>query len=138
MRPAFVHADPFAFDAATVRQTFWPGIEKASARGLVPVLSAERLSGNPHSGGYDSVQIAERLATAFPEGRVLIVIREQTEMLVSAYKQYVKVGGAGTLRQYATPSSDVPRVPLFATSASSSIIGSSASTSASSDPRTCW
>jgi len=49
----------------------------------VPVLSAERLSGNPDSGGYDSVHVAEYLAATFPEARVLIVIREQADMLVS-------------------------------------------------------
>jgi len=111
--PSFVQADPFAFDAETAHEVFRPDIEEAAKQGLIPVLSAERLSGNPHSGGYDSVQIAERIAAAFPEARVLVVIREQTEMLISAYKQYLKKGGPGTLWQYAAPPSDVPRVPLF-------------------------
>ena len=34
-------------------------------------------------------------------------------MLVSAYKQYVKKGGPGTLEQYATSPSQEHRVPLF-------------------------
>lgn len=113
LRPAFVEGDPFGFDAQSVREAFRPGIEKAQQEGLVPVLSAERLSGNPHSGGYDSKQIAERLAATFPEARVLVVIREQAQMLVSAYKQYVKRGGPGTLEQYATSPSQQLRVPLF-------------------------
>lgn len=113
LRPAFVECDPFAFDARAAREALRPGIDKAREDGLVPVLSAERLSGNPHSGGYDSRQTAERLAAAFPEARVLVVIREQAQMLVSAYKQYVKRGGPGTLRQYATPASKERRVPLF-------------------------
>jgi len=113
LRPAFIQVDTFPFDAAAAREAFRPGIEEAIGRGLVPVLSSERLSGNPHSGGYDTVQIAERLAAAFPEGRVLIVIREQTAMLVSTYKQYIRVGGAGALRQYVTPASEALRVPLF-------------------------
>src|SRR5215218_14466 len=79
LRPAFVVGDPFGFDPMLVRETFRPAIEKVRERDLVPVLSAERLSGNPHSGGYDSKQIAERLAATFPEARVLIVIREQVE-----------------------------------------------------------
>jgi hypothetical protein len=44
---------------------------------------------------------------------VLVVIREQTDMLVSAYKQYVKRGGPGTLKQYATSPFEATRVPLF-------------------------
>jgi hypothetical protein len=61
LRPTFVEGDPFGFDARIARETFRSGIERAQREGLVPVLSAERLSGNPHSGGYDSKQIAERL-----------------------------------------------------------------------------
>jgi hypothetical protein len=60
-----------------------------------------------------STYIAERLAATFPEARVLVVIREQAQMLVSAYKQYVKRGGPGTLEQYATSPSQQLRVPLF-------------------------
>ena len=113
LRLAFVDGDPFSFDPVAVRQTFRPAIEEARERGLVPVLSSERLSGSPHSGGYDSKQTAERLAATFPGARVLIVIREQVEMLVSVYKQYVKMGGSGTLRQYVTSPSEDSRVPLF-------------------------
>ncbi len=113
LRPIFLEGDPFGFNARSAREAFRPGIERAQQNSLVLVLSAERLSGNPHSGGYDSKQIAERLAAAFPEARVLLVIREQAQMLVSAYKQYVKKGGPGTLKQYAVPPSEEPRVPLF-------------------------
>jgi hypothetical protein len=111
--PVFVKVEPFRFDARDARETFRPGIEEAGDKGLLPVLSAERLSGNPHSGGYDSEQIADRLAATFPGTQVLVVIREQTDMLVSAYKLYVKGGGPGTLRQYAVPPSEAPLIPYF-------------------------
>ena len=75
LRPTFVEGDPFGFDARVAREAFRLGIERAQQEGLVPVLSAERLSGNPHSGGYDSKQIAERLAATFPEARVLAILR---------------------------------------------------------------
>ena len=116
LRPAFVplqSADPFSFDPVAVRETFRPAMEKAREQDLVPVFAAERLSGSPQSGGYDSKQIAERLAATFPEARVLMVIREQTDMLVSVYKQYVKMGGPGTFRQYVSPHSRAFRIPLF-------------------------
>jgi hypothetical protein len=109
----FVKVEPFRFDARDARETFWPRIEEAGEKNLMPVLSAERLSGSPHSGGYDSEQIADRLAATFPGTQVLVVIREQTDMLVSAYKQYLKRGGPGTLRQYAASPSEAPRMPRF-------------------------
>ena len=39
---------------------------KPSSRRLFPVITQERLSGSPHSGGYDSQVIAERLRAGFP------------------------------------------------------------------------
>ena len=111
--PAFVQVNPFSFEPEAVRKDFEPGIREARARNLVPVLSSERLSGNPHSGGYDSKNIADRLAAVFPDARVLVVIREQTSMLVSIYKQYVKAGGAAPFRRYITVPPAGPRMPLF-------------------------
>jgi hypothetical protein len=64
-----------------------------------PVISHERLSGNPHSGGFDAKVIGERLAEAFPDAGVLIIIREQVSMIISTYFQYLKIGesmGIGT------------------------------------------
>jgi hypothetical protein len=46
----FVKSEPFGFDAHAAREALRPGIEEAKENGLMPVLSAERLSGNPHSG----------------------------------------------------------------------------------------
>ena len=54
-------------------------MKRAAESDSTPVLSAERLSGNPHSGGYDSLQTAERLHRLFPQAKVLVVVREQTE-----------------------------------------------------------
>src|SRR5262245_6185327 len=84
---------PLEFDAAAVRATFEPALRKIRDQGLLPVVSNERLSGHPSSGGYDSKEIADRLAAVFPEGRVLIVIREQHSVIESVYKQYVLAGG---------------------------------------------
>jgi hypothetical protein len=78
----------------------------------VPVVSAERLSGNPHSGGFDSKTIAARLAEIFPDGRILIVIREQASMILSTYFQYLKIGGTAPLRAYLTQAYD-GRLPGF-------------------------
>jgi hypothetical protein len=109
-----VRVRPFEFDAATCRAWFEPLLEPVKADGLMPVVSFERLAGHPCSGGYDGKEIAHRLKEVFPEARILIVIREQRSIIVSTYKQYVKGGGPGTLRQFLEPpTSTSMRVPGF-------------------------
>jgi hypothetical protein len=87
---AFISVNPFAFDASQAAELFRPLFADAGERDLVPVVSHERLSGDPNSGGVDSRDIADRLNETFPNGRVLIVIREQREMLLSVYKSQVR------------------------------------------------
>jgi len=114
LQPVFVDPNPFGFDPAEARRSFGSGIGQAQERGLVPVLSYERLSGSPHAGGYDSKQIADRLAATFPDARVMVVIREQSSMVVSLYKVYVRMGGTASLRQYVDPPpQSSARAPLF-------------------------
>jgi Sulfotransferase family len=105
---------PFEFDADRARAEFEPLLRKIVDAGLSPVVSFERLSGNPFSGGYDSKEIADRLVQVFPEGRVLVVVREQRSMIVSTYKQYVREGGALPVSKFMRPpTSRSRRVPLF-------------------------
>ena len=109
-----VGARPFEFDAASSRAAFDPLLSKVEDEGLFPVVSFERFSGNPFSGGYDSKEIANRLAEVFPGARVLVVIREQRSMIVSTYKQYVREGGALPPRKFMLPpASKSMRVPWF-------------------------
>lgn len=91
------------FHADLARKYMQPIISGVVARGLLPVITSERLSGSPHAGGFDSKDLADRLHALFPHGRVLIVIREQKSMILSTYKQYVKGGGIGSLRSYLHP-----------------------------------
>jgi len=79
---------------------------------LVPVFSNERFSGHPHSGGYDSKTMADRLRALFPAARILICIREQRKVILSCYNQYIKKGGAISISSYLNVS-DRTRVPLF-------------------------
>ncbi len=69
----------------------------------IPVVSHERLSGSPHAGGYDAARLAERLAAVFPGARVLVVVREQRDHVLSCYRQYVREGGATSLHTYLHP-----------------------------------
>jgi hypothetical protein len=110
----FVKDGPFEFDPAAVREALEPMIAGAERDGLVPVISLERLSGSLVSGGHDSERIADRLHRVFPEGRILVVVREQRSLVLTTYKGYVLQGGAAPLAQFLDPPrSRGRRVPWF-------------------------
>ena len=98
LRDVLVRTSPFTFDSAGVRAAFLPHLVQAAHGRLVPVLSHEQLSGQPAGGGYglrrrereaSRKEVAERIHAAFPEARILIVIREQKDMVRSIYKWLV-------------------------------------------------
>jgi hypothetical protein len=108
----FVVINPFAFDPKEAASRFTEWFEEADAHGLVPVLSHERLCGKQGTSGVDAMMIADRLVNAFPEGRVLIVIREQRSMMLSVYRAHLmrfghlrinQVWRKRTLRERRTP-----------------------------------
>ena len=110
----FVATRALDFDAERVRREFEHLFDAAQRDGLVPVLSLERLAGHPFSGGYDSRELAERLAAVVPEARVLCVFREQTAMIGSTYKQFVKTGGGSSVERFLDPPVHRHRrIPLF-------------------------
>jgi hypothetical protein len=102
------------FEAHAASREYEPGVRAARQRGLVPVLTWERLSGSPHAGGFDSATIARRLRAVFPDGRVLIGVREQRSMIFALYQQYVRDGGVATLSGYLRPRnpSEMPQFRL--------------------------
>lgn len=63
----------------------------------VILVSAERLSGHPFSGGHDSLRIAERIYACAPEARIFCVVRNQLDMISSIYKQLIAEGLPGRL-----------------------------------------
>ena len=86
----------------------------ALSQDQVMVLSHERLSGYPASGGYDQFDIANRLAEGFPEAKVLIVIREQSSAMLSMYLQTISDGSALSLKEFLDPpEAHIRRQPLF-------------------------
>lgn len=70
------------------------------------VVSNERLSGHPMSNGIDRAAICDRLHAALPDGRVLIVVREQRAMILSNYMQYLKYGGPRSIEGFLAPEQD--------------------------------
>ena len=67
---------------------------------LVRVISHERLAGYPASGGIDQGIIALRIKEHFPDARILMVVREQDDIILSMYYQYIRDGGSLSLKNY--------------------------------------
>ena len=95
------------------KQVILKGVETTlrglDLQGKIPVISNERLSGNPHSGSFDSKIIADRIKEYFPDAKIFCVTREQKDMILSTYFQYLKVGGADSLQSYLTRKYDERR-----------------------------
>jgi hypothetical protein len=105
----FAKPNYLLFDRARAEEYFRHECEVANGRALV--CSHERLSGCPHSGFYDCASIA-RLLCDVVRPRIVIVIREQYDMIASIYREYVNNGGVRTLLEYVYPPHD-GRIPLF-------------------------
>jgi hypothetical protein len=75
-------------------------LEKRIKSDKVNVLSAERLSGHPMSGGYDVSQIAYRLYQINSKAKIIITIREPKSFITSAYKQMVHEGYCGRFEDF--------------------------------------
>ena len=98
----FVLASAFRFDATQSRARFEEGLAEARDRGLVPVLSNEALCGQPLSGGRFGYgkYVVERLHAAFPDAKILMVVREQRASLLSHYREYIANGFSGDLARF--------------------------------------
>ena len=108
-----IRPHPLEWDEAATAEYFRPRVSEIEAKGLVPVLSNEEFSGNPHSGSYQSLENARRLHRIFPEAKVLIVIRRQVDQILSSYKQYVSRGGVLSPSRYFERPREYFRVPGF-------------------------
>lgn len=68
--------------------------------GKIILVSSERLSGHPFSGGYDCVRIAERINECFPKAKIICVVRNQLDVITSMYKQMIFEGYTGSLNDF--------------------------------------
>ncbi|MFX0140054.1 MAG: sulfotransferase domain-containing protein, partial [Candidatus Hodarchaeota archaeon] len=62
-------------------------------------LSWERLSGDMLN-GHDSKSIADKLYSLFGRVKIIIIIRNQLDMIISTYSQYIKMGGTCSLSRF--------------------------------------
>lgn len=70
------------------------------------ICSSEEFSSNPRLGGFNGlarIESYKRIVKVFPEAKLVIMIREQKEMIKSLYVQYVKMGGTATIDQLLEP-----------------------------------
>lgn len=93
---AFIVCNPFRFTPEEASRFFADWERDADAKGLKLAISHERLSGQPQMGYIDSRPIADRIAATYPNAKILIVIREQRDMMLSVYKQHVMRFGKNT------------------------------------------
>ncbi|WP_193742870.1 sulfotransferase [Sphingobium bisphenolivorans] len=96
----FVTADAFQFSPDEARASYARHIAAAKNQGWTLVVSHERLSGYPSSGGHDRRLIADRLHATFPQARILMILREQRSLIRSMYSQHITDGGTGSLRAF--------------------------------------
>lgn len=116
-----VVVNPFDFNKDKVRSFFEPGIQKAWLNSMTPVISYEAFSGDPWkkgcNSGFNNKAVADRLAEVFPNGKVLIVIREQASMLLSLYKHSIRSHWSMTIKDYLEQPIDYKEIfnphPLF-------------------------
>lgn len=68
--------------------------------GKYNIISTERLSGHPISGGYDAPKIAKRLYQIDSNAKVIITTRDPKSFVVSVYKQMIKEGYCGKFNDF--------------------------------------
>lgn len=99
-----ISVNPFTYKSSHARSFFMPKIESAWNCSLVPVLSCEALSGDPWkrgcNSGFNNKLVADRLAEAFPEGKILIVIRSQASMIFSLYRHSIRSFWSMSIEDY--------------------------------------
>lgn len=75
-------------------------IDERSNPRKINIISAERLSGHPISGGYDMENIANTLRKTTEDIRIILVRREPHSFVKSCYVQLVREGYTGSLEQF--------------------------------------
>lgn len=100
---------PFDFDASATRELVYANADDSKP---VVALSNEDWAGHPFSGGIYRHTIGCRIKESFPEAKILIVVREQTKMVLSKYAHFLTRGlGLLDLKAFLHP--DKPnQIPL--------------------------
>lgn len=92
---AFAISNDYAFDPAYWRRTLDQRARRCTAP--VAVMSNETLILDPCAEKYWGRTVCEKIARTFPDAYILLCVRRQEDLILSAYKEYVKNGGAEQL-----------------------------------------
>jgi len=92
IKAALISPTEACFDTQKACVFFADRLLAASCGGFSPVISQEGLSSFSYGRSIGGQGTAKRLCAVFPTAKILIVIREQQDMLLSHYKQSVKIG----------------------------------------------
>jgi hypothetical protein len=96
----FLEPGAFEFDAEKIKREFQIEPEKHL------LLSDELLLGRLRPGGvkgFVTKEVANRLKAVFPDAQIILFIRNQVEMIASAYLQYVRSGGNYGIMKFMFP-----------------------------------
>lgn len=85
------YADSTLFDSELLRRELEKIREVGHGKPVV-VISDELFSGFPFYNYLNRATIAERLGSIVPEAEVLVFVRNQLDLILSLYNQYVKLG----------------------------------------------
>jgi hypothetical protein len=91
-----ISADELDFNIHKIRKI----IKSRFKEGVINVVSAERLSGHPISGGFDMEKIAKRIGKISSEIKILITTREVNSFIKSIYKQMIREGYCGNAEEF--------------------------------------
>jgi len=75
--------------------------------------SQERLTGHAATGGFDTFDIADRIALVAPEARIFAVVREQVGMIESEYLQLLQEGSLRGLDRLLATTPTLSSMPVF-------------------------
>jgi hypothetical protein len=93
----FVH--DFDFQPDYFREKFNEIVSKYKTSSSVIGISYEFFSGDFYNGN-DSARIANRVLEVFGPTKIIIVIRNQIDMIEATYKQYIHSGGTLSIKQF--------------------------------------
>lgn len=92
------YLDPFEYSFEKVREAITSATDNDAK---VTCLSNELWAGHPFSGGITAKEYADRFYKTLPEAKILIIPRNQVDMIFSAYVHYVvRVQGGCTLEGF--------------------------------------
>lgn len=100
VRQAFLCTNALAFDQDEALKAL------DLPAGKRPIICEEALVGYYENGGFLgtlSKDIAYRIQAVYPQARIVIFLRNQLDMLVATYLQYIRRGGTESLQKFLWP-----------------------------------